>query len=90
MARCPGVSCAEARRGEVPGRVVRRSAAPRSAVHPAVSERERRLIRDARRALDAHTALADLEARQLLEMHKQEFPQGWLALEREALLQRIR
>ncbi|WP_437930142.1 hypothetical protein WMF37_13225 [Sorangium sp. So ce291] len=59
-------------------------------MHPTVSERERRLIRDARRALDAHTALADLEARQLLEMHKQEFPQGWLALEREALLKQIR
>ncbi|WP_437607055.1 sigma-70 family RNA polymerase sigma factor [Sorangium sp. So ce834] len=86
----PAASAKAPPRGEVPGRVVRRSAAPRSAVHPAVSERERRLIRDARRALDAHTALADLEARQLLEMHKQEFPQGWLALEREALLKRIR
>ncbi|AUX45891.1 RNA polymerase sigma factor [Sorangium cellulosum] len=76
--------------GAVPGGVVRRNAAPGSAVPPAISERERRLIRDARRALDAHNALADLEARQLLEMHKQEFPQGWLALERERLLSQLR
>ncbi|AUX39942.1 uncharacterized protein SOCE26_013370 [Sorangium cellulosum] len=74
----------------VRGSVVRRSAAPGSTVRPTISVRERRLIHDARRALDSHDALADLEARRLLEMHKQEFPQGWLALQREALLDQIR
>ncbi|WP_437827838.1 hypothetical protein [Sorangium sp. So ce1153] len=43
-----------------------------------VSERESSLIRDARNALDAHDAVADLEARRLLEAHAREFPRGRL------------
>ena len=79
-ARVPAPSGAPARRTSLPVR----------AVLPAVGERERSLIAQARRAIDAHNALADAEARQLLETHAREFPQGQLAEEREALLLQIR
>ncbi|WP_437675812.1 RNA polymerase sigma factor [Sorangium sp. So ce131] len=88
--RGPAASAVSPRRRAAPASVVRPSGAPGSAVPSAVSEREQRLIRDARRAVEAHNAFADLEARRLLEAHKQEFPQGWLALEREALLRQVR
>lgn len=67
-----------------------RSSAPGSAVRRTVSQREWGLIRDARSALDAHNALADLEARRLLEAHAREFPRGRLTREREALLRQLR
>ncbi|KYF46923.1 RNA polymerase subunit sigma [Sorangium cellulosum] len=72
------------------GAPVRRSSLPARAVLPAVSERERSLIDQARRAIEAHSAVADAEARQLLETHAREFPQGQLAAEREGLLIQIR
>ncbi|WP_104977654.1 RNA polymerase sigma factor [Sorangium cellulosum] len=67
-----------------------RAASPGRADQSAVSERERSLVDQARRAVEAHTAFADVEARQLLEAHAQEFPQGQLAAERDALLRQIR
>ncbi|AUX29373.1 MULTISPECIES: RNA polymerase sigma factor [Sorangium] len=79
-ARVPAPSGAPARRTSLPVR----------AVAPAAGERERILIDEARRAIEAHNALADAEARQLLEIHAREFPQGQLAAEREALLTQIR
>ncbi|WP_437990118.1 RNA polymerase sigma factor [Sorangium sp. So ce145] len=76
-------------RGLAPsGAPVRRSPLPVRAVVPAVSEREQRLIDEARRAIEDHDAVA--EARRSLETHAREFPQGQLAAEREALLTRIR
>ncbi|XYH99327.1 hypothetical protein ACMHYB_06020 [Sorangium sp. So ce1128] len=41
-----------------------------------MNERERGLINQARRAVEAHTAVADLEARRLLDDHARESPQG--------------
>ncbi|XXU43745.1 sigma-70 family RNA polymerase sigma factor [Sorangium sp. So ce1014] len=67
-----------------------RSSAPGSAARRTVSQREWSLILDARSALDAHNALADLEARRLLEGHAREFPRGRLARERETLLRQLR
>ncbi|WP_437623833.1 RNA polymerase sigma factor [Sorangium sp. So ce1151] len=61
-----------------------------SAVRPPVSERERSLVNQARMAIEAQTALGDVEARRLLESHAREFPRGRLAREREALLRQIR
>ncbi|WP_437606798.1 sigma-70 family RNA polymerase sigma factor [Sorangium sp. So ce834] len=57
---------------------------------PNISARERSLISQARRAMEADTAEADLEARRLLEAHAQEFPRGRLAAEREAMLRQLR
>ncbi|WP_437578344.1 RNA polymerase sigma factor [Sorangium sp. So ce887] len=68
----------------------RRPAYPTSAVRPAVSERERSLVNQARRAMEAHNAIGDVEARRLLETHAQQFPRGRLAAEREALLRQLR
>ncbi|WP_437923833.1 sigma-70 family RNA polymerase sigma factor [Sorangium sp. So ce291] len=67
-----------------------RASSPASAVRSDVNERERSLIRDARRALEAHEAMSDLEARRLLEAHAREFPQGQLAAEREEMLRQLR
>ncbi|WP_433928270.1 sigma-70 family RNA polymerase sigma factor [Sorangium cellulosum] len=67
-----------------------RASTPGSAVRSTVSEREWSLISDARSALDAHNAIADLEARRLLEAHAREFPRGRLVRQREALLKQIR
>ncbi|WP_437338416.1 RNA polymerase sigma factor [Sorangium sp. So ce394] len=67
-----------------------RVASPRRADRPAFNERERGLVNRARRAIEAQTAFAAVEARRLLEAHAREFPQGQLAAEREALLRRIR
>ncbi|WP_437518429.1 RNA polymerase sigma factor [Sorangium sp. So ce1099] len=72
------------------GAPVRRTSLPVRAVVPAVSEREQSLIAEARRAIEAHSAVADAEARRVLETHAREFPQGQLAAEREALLIQIR
>ncbi|AGP39460.1 RNA polymerase sigma factor [Sorangium cellulosum] len=72
------------------GTPARRTSFAVGAVLPAVSERERSLIDQARRAIEAHSAIADAEARQLLETHARDFPQGQLAAEREALLTQIR
>ncbi|MGK4006801.1 sigma-70 family RNA polymerase sigma factor [Sorangium sp. So ce1036] len=83
----------EAARGRVPapsGAPARRISFPAGAVLPAASEHEWSLIDQAGRAIEAHSALADAEARQLLETHAREFPQGQLAAEREALLAQIR
>ncbi|MGK3979219.1 RNA polymerase sigma factor [Sorangium sp. So ce118] len=72
------------------GAPARRTSVLVRAVVPAVSEREQSLIGEARRAIEAHSAVADAEARRLLETHAREFPQGQLAAEREALLIQIR
>ncbi|WP_437287495.1 RNA polymerase sigma factor [Sorangium sp. So ce406] len=72
------------------GAPVRRTSLPVRAVVPAVTEREQGLIDEARRAIEVHSAVADAEARRLLETHAREFPQGPLAAEREALLIQIR
>lgn len=76
----PASSMAPARRTWSPGRALRSAA----------SERERLLVDQARRAVEDHGAVADAEARQWLEMHAREFPQGELAAEREALLMQVR
>ncbi|WP_438023995.1 sigma-70 family RNA polymerase sigma factor [Sorangium sp. So ce233] len=73
-----------------PETTARRPASPASAARPTVSERERSLVNQARRAIEAHDVLADVEALRLLEDHAREFPRGRLAAEREALLQQIR
>ncbi|WP_437903464.1 sigma-70 family RNA polymerase sigma factor [Sorangium sp. So ce327] len=72
------------------GAQVRRTSFPVRAVVPTVSEREQSLIDEARRAIEDHNAVAEAEARRLLETHAGEFPQGQLAAEREALLTQIR
>ncbi|WP_437829331.1 RNA polymerase sigma factor [Sorangium sp. So ce1153] len=78
-------------RGPAPsGAPVRRTSLPVRAVVPAVRKREQSLIAEARRAIEDHNAVADAEARRLLETHAREFPQGQLASEREALLAQIR
>ena len=63
---------------------------PSGAARPIASEREKDLLRQARTAIEAHTAVGDVEARRLLDMHAMEFPRGQLAGEREALLLQIR
>ncbi|MGK3986352.1 sigma-70 family RNA polymerase sigma factor [Sorangium sp. So ce136] len=63
---------------------------PVGAARPTASEREKNLIHQARKAIEAHNARADVEARRLLEMHAMEFPRGQLAGEREALLLQVR
>lgn len=73
-----------------PAAAASRVSSPSSAARPTASERERSLIRQARKAVEAHNARALLEARRLLDMHAQEFPRGQLAGEREALLMQIR
>ncbi|WP_437606323.1 sigma-70 family RNA polymerase sigma factor [Sorangium sp. So ce834] len=73
-----------------PVMAVRHAALRGSAVRSPVSERERSLVNQARRAIEAHTALGYLEARRLLEAHAREFPRGPFAAEREALLRQIR
>ncbi|WP_438038541.1 RNA polymerase sigma factor [Sorangium sp. So ce128] len=80
----------DAREPAPSGAPVRRSSFPVRAVVPAVSEREQSLIDEARRAVEDHNAVAEAEARRLLETHALEFPQGQLAAEREALLTQIR
>ncbi|WP_437287648.1 RNA polymerase sigma factor [Sorangium sp. So ce406] len=60
------------------------------AARPTASEREKNLILQARRAIEARNAGADVEARRLLDMHAMEFPRGQLAAEREALLMQVR
>ncbi|MGK3959271.1 RNA polymerase sigma factor [Sorangium sp. So ce118] len=72
------------------GAPVRLTSLPVRAVVPAVRKREQSLIAEARRAIEDHNAVADAEARRLLETHAREFPQGQLAAEREALLAQIR
>ncbi|KYF55806.1 RNA polymerase subunit sigma [Sorangium cellulosum] len=68
----------------------RRPASPASAVRPTVSEHERSLINQARRAIEARNATANVEALRLLKAHAREFPRGRLAAEREALLRQLR
>ncbi|WP_437957674.1 sigma-70 family RNA polymerase sigma factor [Sorangium sp. So ce119] len=60
------------------------------AARPTASEREKNLILEARKAIEARNARADVEARRLLDMHAMEFPRGQLAAEREALLLQVR
>ncbi|WP_438004661.1 RNA polymerase sigma factor [Sorangium sp. So ce321] len=60
------------------------------AARPTASEREKNLIHQARKAIEAHNARADVEARRLLDMHAMEFPRGQLAAERQALLLQVR
>ncbi|WP_437914975.1 sigma-70 family RNA polymerase sigma factor [Sorangium sp. So ce302] len=67
-----------------------RHVSPARAVRPTVSEHERSLINQARRAVEAGNAMADVEALQLLNAHAREFPDGLLAAEREALLRQLR
>ncbi|MGK3960097.1 RNA polymerase sigma factor [Sorangium sp. So ce118] len=67
-----------------------RPASPGVVMRPSVGERERSLVNQARRAIEAHTTLGYLEARRLLEAHAREFPRGPFAAEREALLRQIR
>ncbi|AUX38867.1 RNA polymerase sigma factor [Sorangium cellulosum] len=67
-----------------------RASSPGSAERSTVSVREKSLIRDARSAMAAHNAVADLEARRLLEDHAREFPRGRLAREREEMLRQLR
>ncbi|WP_437934512.1 RNA polymerase sigma factor [Sorangium sp. So ce341] len=68
----------------------RQPASPATAARPTVSPRERSLINQARRAIEAHDAMGDVEALRLLEAHAREFPRGRLAAERNALLKQIR
>ncbi|WP_437943216.1 sigma-70 family RNA polymerase sigma factor [Sorangium sp. So ce281] len=67
-----------------------RSSPPVRAVRTVASEREKDLILQARKAIEAYNARADVEARRLLDMHAMEFPRGQLAREREALLLQLR
>ncbi|MGK3985791.1 sigma-70 family RNA polymerase sigma factor [Sorangium sp. So ce136] len=80
----------DARVPALSGAPVRLTSLPVRAVVPAVRKREQSLIAEARRAIEDHNAVADAEARRLLETHAREFPQGQLAAEREALLAQIR
>ncbi|XXX73951.1 sigma-70 family RNA polymerase sigma factor [Sorangium sp. So ce134] len=73
-----------------PVMTARHAASRGSAVRAPVSARERSLVNQARRAIEAHTPLGYLEARRLLEAHAREFPRGPFAAEREALLRQIR
>lgn len=88
-----GDARAEVARSSAPSTSIaptRRTSSPGSAVLPAGSEHEQSLVDQARRAMEAQNAAADAEARQLLETHAREFPQGHLAAEREALLSQLR
>ncbi|WP_437502302.1 sigma-70 family RNA polymerase sigma factor [Sorangium sp. So ce1099] len=73
-----------------PAAIAARSSPLVRAVRPVASEREKDLILQARKAIEAHNARADVEARRLLDMHAMEFPRGQLAAEREALLLQLR
>ncbi|WP_438031360.1 hypothetical protein [Sorangium sp. So ce233] len=68
----------------------RRPASSASAVRPTGSEREMSLITQARRAVEARNATANVEALRLLKTHAREFPRGRLVAEREALLRQLR
>ncbi|WP_437734466.1 sigma-70 family RNA polymerase sigma factor [Sorangium sp. So ce1335] len=68
----------------------RRPASSVSAVRPTRSEREMSLITQARRAVEARNATANVEALRLLNTHAREFPRGRLVAEREALLRQLR
>ncbi|WP_437644697.1 sigma-70 family RNA polymerase sigma factor [Sorangium sp. So ce362] len=68
----------------------RRPASPASAVRPTGGERERSLINQARRAIEARNVTANLEALRLLNTHAQEFPRGRFVAEREALFRQLR
>ncbi|WP_437618559.1 RNA polymerase sigma factor [Sorangium sp. So ce1151] len=68
----------------------RRPASSASAVRPTRSEREMSLITQARRAVEARNATANVEALRLLNAHAREFPRGRLVAEREALLRQLR
>ncbi|WP_437954804.1 sigma-70 family RNA polymerase sigma factor [Sorangium sp. So ce119] len=68
----------------------RRPASSASAVRPTRSEREMSLITQARRAVEARNATANVEALRLLNTHAREFPRGRLVAEREALLRQLR
>ncbi|WP_437592886.1 RNA polymerase sigma factor [Sorangium sp. So ce1000] len=68
----------------------RRPASPASAVRPTGTEHERSLINQARRAIEARNATANIEALRLLNTHAREFPRGRLVAEREALLRQLR
>ncbi|WP_437741420.1 sigma-70 family RNA polymerase sigma factor [Sorangium sp. So ce1504] len=68
----------------------RRPAPPASAVRSTGSERERSLINQARRAIEARNVTANVEALRLLNTHAQEFPRGRFVAEREALLRQLR
>ncbi|WP_437899064.1 sigma-70 family RNA polymerase sigma factor [Sorangium sp. So ce124] len=57
---------------------------------PAISARETSLIHQARKAIEARSPEADLEAHRLLEAHAEEFPRGRLAAEREEMLRQLR
>jgi RNA polymerase sigma-70 factor (ECF subfamily) len=67
-----------------------RAASRAGSARPVASEREKDLILQARKSVDAHNARAGVEARRLLDMHAMEFPRGQLAAEREALLLQLR
>ncbi|WP_437975670.1 sigma-70 family RNA polymerase sigma factor [Sorangium sp. So ce295] len=68
----------------------RRPAPPASAVRPTGEERERSLINQARRAIEARNVTANVEALRLLNIHAREFPRGRFVAEREALLRQLR
>ncbi|WP_044967308.1 RNA polymerase sigma factor [Sorangium cellulosum] len=68
----------------------RRPASPASAVRPTGAERERSLINQARRAIEARNVTANVEALRLLNTHAREFPRGRFVAEREALLRQLR
>ncbi|HTN91392.1 MAG TPA: sigma-70 family RNA polymerase sigma factor [Sorangium sp.] len=73
-----------------PAAIAARSSPLVRAVLPVASEREKDLILQARKAIEAHNPRADVEARRLLDTHAMEFPRGQLALEREALVLQLR
>ncbi|WP_437532659.1 sigma-70 family RNA polymerase sigma factor [Sorangium sp. So ce726] len=88
-----GSARAQAAASSTPARSTRsngRPAPPARAVRPTISEHERSLIDQARRAVEDGNAMADVEALQLLNAHAREFPDGLLAAEREALLRQLR
>jgi RNA polymerase sigma-70 factor (ECF subfamily) len=70
----------------VPARPIDRPAAQRATISP----RERYLIARARTAVETGDVVALVHARRLLEEHRRRFPRGRLAVERDALLDRLR
>ncbi|WP_437545651.1 sigma-70 family RNA polymerase sigma factor [Sorangium sp. So ce367] len=68
----------------------RRPVSPASAIRSTATEQERSLINQARRAIEARNATANVEALRLLNTHAQAFPRGRLVAEREALLRQLR
>ncbi|CAN98657.1 ECF-family RNA polymerase sigma factor [Sorangium cellulosum So ce56] len=88
----PGENAPAAMNGKPasPAATAARSSPPVRAVRTVASEREKDLILQARKAVEAYNARADVEARRLLDMHAMEFPRGQLAREREALLLQLR